>query len=245
MSWTPTHHVHPDATAVWSQPDPTRTPDSNAAGGSPVQLLEQTTGWARVRFENGYEGWLDAATLEQIAVEPSRSGSWIPRLPMILIGAGAAIIGAVVAVVLAVGGGGSSPRPTGGVSATSVVHLNVPTGWSLSSDGLTTAQNFADLTAASPRGPRVRAVVGDPPGSSVDLMAAALNGPAATLTGGPNDTSISGQPAVGAAITANGVTHGYVALHPRGKPAVLFVLEAPAASFAADSNEMLAIPQVY
>lgn len=165
-------------------------------------------------------------------------------LPLILVGVGLAVAAIVVIVVLAVGGGSSGSRPAGasGAPGSSVVHLNVPPGWTLSSDGLVTAQNSADLTAPVPTGPRVRAQVGDVPDSAADLMATALDQPAATLTGGPNTTTVSGQSAIGVAITANGLTQGYIVVHPQGKPAVLFILEAPAASFSALTNQLLAVP---
>jgi len=59
----PTHEVPAAGTAGWSAPDPARPADAQIPGGSPVQVIEETTGWAHVRFSNGWECWVDARAL--------------------------------------------------------------------------------------------------------------------------------------------------------------------------------------
>ena len=57
-------HLVPDAGIdTWSEPDPAKAADNRIEGGQPVEVLEETTGWAHVRCTNGWEAWVDAAKL--------------------------------------------------------------------------------------------------------------------------------------------------------------------------------------
>jgi hypothetical protein len=61
-------HLTPDAGSdTWTAPDPSRQPDNRIEGGQPVQVLEETTGWAHVRCTNDWEAWVDASKLVALA----------------------------------------------------------------------------------------------------------------------------------------------------------------------------------
>jgi hypothetical protein len=47
----------------WAEPDPERDAQGDLDARLPVQVLEETTGWAHVRCENDFECWVDAALL--------------------------------------------------------------------------------------------------------------------------------------------------------------------------------------
>ena len=52
---------------VWNQPNPSDQPAGQAGGGLEVEILEDvSSGWARVRFSNGWEGWLDGRRLNRL-----------------------------------------------------------------------------------------------------------------------------------------------------------------------------------
>ena len=52
---------------VWNQPNPSDQPSGQAGGGLDVEILEDvSSGWARVRFSNGWEGWLDGRRLNRL-----------------------------------------------------------------------------------------------------------------------------------------------------------------------------------
>jgi hypothetical protein len=53
----------PDGLPTWSVPDPSRAFDNYLAGGLPVQVVEETTGWAHIRCDNGWEAWVDGRAL--------------------------------------------------------------------------------------------------------------------------------------------------------------------------------------
>jgi SH3-like domain-containing protein len=65
--FTPTHRVPATGMPTWNEPDPNRAADNRLAPDLAVQVLEETTGWARVRCSNGWEAWGDATTLVPIA----------------------------------------------------------------------------------------------------------------------------------------------------------------------------------
>lgn len=52
---------------TWSEPDPSRAADNQLPAGLPVQVVEETTGWAHVRCDNGWEAWVDAKKLVPLA----------------------------------------------------------------------------------------------------------------------------------------------------------------------------------
>ena len=63
----PTHEVPHGGTDTWTTPDPNARPDGRLDGGLPVEVLEETTGWARVRCSNAWETWVAAALLVPVA----------------------------------------------------------------------------------------------------------------------------------------------------------------------------------
>lgn len=69
-AFEPTHSVPPDGISTWSTPDPSAAPDNRINPGLPVQVLEETTGWAHVRCSNGWECWVDARLLIATATPP-------------------------------------------------------------------------------------------------------------------------------------------------------------------------------
>lgn len=65
-AFAPTHTASADGMDTWVEPDPNRASDNRLDPELPVQVLEETTGWARVRCSNGWETWVDASKLEVI-----------------------------------------------------------------------------------------------------------------------------------------------------------------------------------
>jgi len=71
---------------VWAEPNPALQPTTRAAPGLQVQVLEYTTGWAKIAFHNGWVGWVDARAFEASSARVSKPA--ITPLPAI----GAALI---------------------------------------------------------------------------------------------------------------------------------------------------------
>ena len=65
--FTATHLVPASGVDTWTEPDPQKQPDNKIEAGQPVELLEETTGWAHVRCTNGWEAWVDASKLEALS----------------------------------------------------------------------------------------------------------------------------------------------------------------------------------
>jgi hypothetical protein len=59
-----THTVPPDGLSAWSDPDPSQQPTTQLAGGVALIVVEQRGVWARVKAENGWEGWVDGRALQ-------------------------------------------------------------------------------------------------------------------------------------------------------------------------------------
>jgi hypothetical protein len=64
---TATHLVPGAGIDTWTEPDPEKPADNRIEGGQPVEVLEETTGWAHVRCTNGWEAWVDASKLEALS----------------------------------------------------------------------------------------------------------------------------------------------------------------------------------
>jgi SH3-like domain-containing protein len=61
-------HQGPDAALpTWSTPDPNSASDNQLPAGLAVQVLEETTGWAHIRCDNGWEAWVDVQKLVPLA----------------------------------------------------------------------------------------------------------------------------------------------------------------------------------
>jgi SH3-like domain-containing protein len=69
----PTHVAPAAGLLTWDAPDPSRAATNRLEPDLPVQLLEETTGWARVRCSNGWETWVDAGQLARIPFRPTRA----------------------------------------------------------------------------------------------------------------------------------------------------------------------------
>jgi SH3-like domain-containing protein len=65
--FTPTHEVPAGGIDAWNAPDPAASPDARLDAGLPVEVLEDTTGWAHVRCSNAWEAWVAAAALVALA----------------------------------------------------------------------------------------------------------------------------------------------------------------------------------
>lgn len=72
-----THRVPPVGLAAYADPTREQPPTARLDPGLPVQLVEQRAAWAHVRFENGWECWVDAKLLVP------EGGPWSPthRVP--------------------------------------------------------------------------------------------------------------------------------------------------------------------
>lgn len=64
---TATHLVPAGGVDAWTAPDPEKQPENKIEAGQPVEVLEETTGWAHVRCTNGWETWVDASKLEKLS----------------------------------------------------------------------------------------------------------------------------------------------------------------------------------
>jgi len=80
MVWTPTHLVPAGGLAAWNAPDPASPPAVLLPAR--VELVVENTygGWALVRAQNGWSGWVDLRHLVAIqpAVPASSSVVWAP-----------------------------------------------------------------------------------------------------------------------------------------------------------------------
>ena len=77
--FAPTHRVPDGGMPSWSTPDPAQAADGSLEGTLPVQVLEETTGWAHVRCSNGWECWVDAGRL--VATDAASSTAPVPGPP--------------------------------------------------------------------------------------------------------------------------------------------------------------------
>ncbi|MCU0273041.1 MAG: hypothetical protein MUE34_07410, partial [Acidimicrobiales bacterium] len=138
----------------------------------------------------------------------------------------------------------TSTSDAGGTSSSSIpvsgpVRLAVPAGWYLSPDGLTAAQAEADLAAAIPQGPLVRARVNVETTDPVQAFEAALAA-TSSVEAGPDDVTIDGLPGVAITIRRTITTDGgaprdvvvrSIAVTPPTGESVLFELWSPAAQW--------------
>ncbi len=97
--WAPTHRAPPEGMDAWKMPDPSAGPGDELAGKVELIVLEEAGAWAKVRGENGWEGWVDGRLLEQL--DPS--GRDPDLRAYVLLGIALAVL--VVLAVLALAGG--------------------------------------------------------------------------------------------------------------------------------------------
>ena len=65
-AWAATHRAPREGMDAWVAPDPAADASSDLEARVEVQVVETSGEWARVRGENGWEGWVDGRLLEQI-----------------------------------------------------------------------------------------------------------------------------------------------------------------------------------
>jgi len=70
--WSPTHHSPPNGTSAYLHPGGKEPPVADLQPGLAVEVLEQSTKWAHVRCENGWECWADLTLLVPV------TDSWTP-----------------------------------------------------------------------------------------------------------------------------------------------------------------------
>jgi hypothetical protein len=129
-----------------------------------------------------------------------------------------------------------------------MVAIAAPPGWEVSEDGLATAAELSGLSGDEPVAPRVRYVPtettdADPASAGAAITDAMAR--ATALLAGPEETTVGGQPALAVTVqeeTASGdaIVRRYVVATTSDNRSALFVAEAPADEFEAESDEMLA-----
>ena len=65
-AWAATHRAPREGMDAWATPDPTVGASSELEAKVEVQVVEVAGEWAKVRGENGWEGWVDGRLLEQL-----------------------------------------------------------------------------------------------------------------------------------------------------------------------------------
>jgi hypothetical protein len=61
--WTPTHRVANGGMLTWAKPDYSTVAATTLASHLEVAIVDKTEGWALIRTENGWQGWVDAHQL--------------------------------------------------------------------------------------------------------------------------------------------------------------------------------------
>ncbi|MEY2424191.1 MAG: hypothetical protein QOI95_4258 [Acidimicrobiaceae bacterium] len=242
--WEPTHHVGHEPIPVWSTPDPSQPPTAELGAGLPVYVAERRGAWVEVVATNGFRGWVDGGRLVPITISaPTPAPPKRSRAVWIVLGAIAVI--AVAAVVVLTRGDSkkattdvAAPSPT----ASTLVRFTVPTGWSVSDDGLTIAEQEADLTASTPSGPRITAVVGAVDDDPNAFVRDALSGTSFDIIETPTDTDVSRVPAIRLTIRKDNVILRFIGAHPKGKDGVVFTVECPVERFEEVQGALEAAP---
>jgi hypothetical protein len=67
LDFRPSRAVPAGGLDAWTEPDAARPPDARLDPGLRVEMLEENQGWALVRFDNGWEAWVDGRRLEPLA----------------------------------------------------------------------------------------------------------------------------------------------------------------------------------
>lgn len=63
VAFAPTHQIPAGGLEVRDRPDPSVAPSSWASEGQAVQVVGAGGGWTEVRFDNGWDGWVDGSRL--------------------------------------------------------------------------------------------------------------------------------------------------------------------------------------
>lgn len=246
----PTHLSPPGGLSMWTEPDPSQAPVAQLDEGLQVELSILRGSWAEVICSNGFRAWVDGQRLVPLAAPVTAPSATAPpaaaarnRAPL-WIGLGAAAIVAVIVAIVALGSGDSGKGSGNNATSTEpTVTLHAPPGWSTSKDGLTVAEDAADLTSERPSGGRVRATIVKGTTSPLDTAGDALDAASdGSIAEEPQQTKVSGLDAASVSVEQNGIRQRVIYVHPPGKAAVVFTLEAPAASFAALDKDLSSVP---
>jgi hypothetical protein len=229
--WQPTHRVPPGGLPSWSQPDGSAPPSNRLDEALEVAVAQWRGPWAWVVCENGFTTWVDGRQLLPRAAPRGRGGI------VAAVGALVVVVVAVLAIVVAGGGdddgGGSAGRDVDVPELEpTTIALNVPEGWSVSDDGLTAVEDPADLTAAEPAGPTVRATTGDalPALDDPALLDLRVAGDDFELSE-PEEQTVDGQPAVVVTMRGQGRVLVLIAVDPPGQEGAFFTIDCPADRF--------------
>jgi hypothetical protein len=84
---------------AWQTPDSSGAPSDDLAGKVGLVVLEEAGAWAKVRGENGWEGWVDGRLLEQL--DPTGHNPDLRAYVLL----GIAIVVLIVLAVLGLAGG--------------------------------------------------------------------------------------------------------------------------------------------
>jgi hypothetical protein len=246
--WQPTHAVPEGGTRLWATPDAAVAPTHQLDGGLPVQVVELHGAWTRVTCANGFGGWVDGRVLRPLgeappgpAARPPATRRWV--LPVAV--AAIALVGSALFVATAGGDGDDDRRDDVASSDPTTVALHVPDGWSISEDGLVAAEDAADVDAAAPAGPVVRAEVGV---SDVDLDDPALldlrvAGDDFVFTEADSQT-VDGFDAVLMTVRGQDRVQAFLAVDPPGQDPVFFTIDCPADRFDELRDLLASVPGI-
>jgi len=77
--WTPSYTVPASGLQAWAQPDPSQPAVTTLAGDVGLEVVERRADWARVRAQNGWEGWIDGRRL--LDSTPPTASAPVPHQP--------------------------------------------------------------------------------------------------------------------------------------------------------------------
>src|SRR5205807_250393 len=78
----PDRRVPPRGVPTWPEPDPSLPKGERLPAGTLVEVLEELPdGWARVRREDGWTGWLDGRRLRPLSAAPPPEASVVASPP--------------------------------------------------------------------------------------------------------------------------------------------------------------------
>jgi hypothetical protein len=256
--WEPTHAVGNEVIAVWATPDPAQPSVAQLEPGRAVVVGEVRGAWAEVVLENGFRGWVDASRLvaraSPVGPPPMMSPAQRSRTAPIAIGA-VIIVGLVVAAFLLTRSDSKKNTATSTSSSDAteqstssspasdgVVRYKVPDGWSISDDGLTIAEDKADLTASAPSGPRISAVIGAGEDDAIALMNDTITDASFDIIEEPTEVQVSGVAAVSVTLRKDNVVVRFIGTHPIDGDGVVFTVQCPVERFEELQADLEAAP---